>query len=262
WDASFGDGLKDGYARGETRIEAAVLRSEKTVPHNESRVLDSEMDFKASDASRNEANFDLEQHSATFKQGPFNPLGILEDKKLYEGGLVLESAFQDAKGFDENPGTRVGYGTGGFVVDLRYSSIFVELEVDLDIDGGGNDERVVKSFNRSQLRLQAEYVAEGAVMLLGTFKLVDSSYEVEPDFEKFNATYNAILRLNRLGPGYLIVDVEGGTKRNGVERVSFAGEYLWIHERSSWGPGVEFFQHPAVKKLKGTETYVGGEWRF
>lgn len=262
WDASFGDGLKDGYPKGEPRIEEAELRSEKTVPLNESWVLDSEMELKASDASRNEADFELEQHSATSKQGPFNAAGILEDKKLYEGGLVLEPAFQDAKGFDENPGTRVGYRTGEFVVDLRYSSLFVEVEVETDIDGGGNDESFGKRVNQTELRLQAEYVADGAVMLLGTFTLVDSSNKEDANFQYFKATFNAGLRFDSLGPGNLIVEVENGTSDISVENVSFAGEYLWTHERSSWGPGVKFFQNDADEKLKGTATYFGGEWRF
>ena len=99
-------------------------------------------------------------------------------------------------------------------------------------------------------------------MLLGTFKLVDSSRKEESDFQNVDTTFNASLRLNRLGPGFLIVEAEGGTKPIGGQNVSVIGGYRWSYERSSWGPGVKFLQNAADEKLRGTTTFVGGKWRF
>lgn len=190
WGSYYGDGLADEYSYTETRVKEAELKFKGSHALSDSWKITNEIEieFKPINSGRRANDYDLEEMSATFSHtsGLFIAVGILEDKKLYEGGLVMESSSEDAKGFDENPGIRVGFETDQLEVDLRYSSIFVEEEYE-DSTGGTND----KIVNQQHIRLQAEYVMKDFIEAMLTYTSVTSENKQEADFQGAEASLGA-----------------------------------------------------------------------
>jgi len=192
WGGGFSSGTKDTYSYTETRIREAELKFKKDTKMNDDWTITNELEieFKPINAGRKSNDYDVEEASAIFKHssGLHIDLGILEDKKLYEGGLTNESASEDAKGFDENPSLRVGYKTGPFDVDVRYAGIVVEEPVEVDTDGDGEaDEEFDKQVNQNQIRLQVEYNQKDFAKGLFTYTSVTSENREDGDFQSATA---------------------------------------------------------------------------
>jgi hypothetical protein len=186
WEGGFSDGLPDSYSNIETRIREAELKFKKSTTVNESwkMVNEIEIELKPINAGRKANDYDVEEASAIFQHasGFHFDIGILEDKKLWEGGNTNESASEDAKGFDEEPSVRFGYNKGGMDIDVRYHSIFVE---DSFKDSTGKSHS--KIVNQTLTRLQVEYKQKEFVEALLSYTSVDSSNKEEAKFQSATA---------------------------------------------------------------------------
>lgn len=186
WDGGFSSGASDSYSYTETRIREAELKFKKSTTMSETWkvVNEIELEFKPINGGRRANDYDVEEASAIFvnSSGLHIDIGILEDKKLYEGGNTNESASEDAKGFDEEPSIRVGYKIGGFDIDVRYHSIFVEEPVEVDA-GGGDTEELDKIVNQTLIRLQVEYAQKDFVEALFTYTMVNSENREDATFQ-------------------------------------------------------------------------------
>ena len=185
WEGGFGDGTKDTYSYTETRIREAELKFKKatTMSDDWKVVNEIEIELKPVNAGRRANDYDVEEASAIFvhSSGLHFDIGILEDKKLYEGGNTNESASEDAKGFDEEPSIRVGYKTGPFDVDVRYHSIFTQETAEV----GGED--LDKTVNQTLIRLQVEYMEKEFAEALLSYTMVSSQNREDAEFQAAKA---------------------------------------------------------------------------
>ena len=177
WSSYFGDGQEEAYDLQLTRFKEAELKFKKNTKINDTWTMTNEIEIelKAVNANVKANDYDLEEASATFMNtsGLFIAVGILEDKKLYEGGLTLEAASADAKGFDEQPSFRIGYKIGDLTVDGRYHSIGLE-ESSGDFD---------KTVTQQLIRLQVEYKKKGAFKAIATFTTVSSNNKRNKNYQ-------------------------------------------------------------------------------
>lgn len=177
WSSYFGDGQEEAYDLQLTRFKEAELKFKKDTNINDAWTMTNEIEIelKEINANVNSNDYDLEEASATFKNtsGLFIAVGILEDKKLYEGGLTLEAASADAKGFDEQASFRIGYKIGDLTVDGRYHSIGLE-ESSGDFD---------KTVTQQLIRLQVEYKKKGAFKAIATFTTVSSNNKRNKNYQ-------------------------------------------------------------------------------
>ena len=181
WGGGFSSGLPDTYSNTETRIREAELKFKKSTTVNESwkMVNEIEIELKPVNADRKSNDYDVEEASAIFNHtsGFHFDIGILEDKKLWEGGNTNESASEDAKGFDEQPSIRFGYVTGDLDIDVRYHSVFLEET------GLGPDEGLKKHVNQTLVRFQAEYKKKDVAKALLSYTMVNSENKEDKDFQ-------------------------------------------------------------------------------
>jgi hypothetical protein len=188
WSSIFANGADDTYSNIETRIREAELKFKKSTTVNESwkMVNEIEIELKPINAGRSANDYDVEEASAIFQHasGFHFDIGILEDKKLWEGGNTNETASEDAKGFDEQPSIRFGFKTGDLDIDVRYHSIFTAASAfSADTDGDGDDETFNKELNETLIRLQVEWSKKNVAEALLTYTIVNTENKEDRSFQ-------------------------------------------------------------------------------